>query len=435
MYGIDHLISQIVESFLNNLFEKSLRFILNNLSVEKWKAHRDIPGVTTTPLIFSDEISKNFQIIIDIGIKVIYDADDEYINNKQNNMNYDDDLDNDDKYQSEDEDDAYIPFKDDRSITDSKVSNLSDPNNDVDVLMDDNKSESDEKYEYTLNALWLVPLIGSYFIESHKIFADCLHELAFPKSIRSQDDKQDSDSNKKINILSNYTDKSSDKKLLYVLGNTIYTKETILEKVWTKFIKKSGIIGIEYISILETSKHELIDLYNSLEQMVFDKYVRCKTLLLNRVIDNSLLCDGINWETLSEVKGIRNHCLQLLLHFVFIHNEVYNSSKQELDNVIISLLEKVSDHLLSTIKQIDSFSPSGALQVLIEIDFIKSTLSKYAQADGSQIVFEQMQKLLYQWIDQDHEIIQKRKQQLTKHTQQSTAIMYSCFHQSHRMAF
>merc|ERR1712157_556463 len=132
----------------------------------------------------------------------------------------------------------------------------------------------------------LVPLIGAYFIESHKIFADCLHELAFPKAHKSSNDKHNNDGNKKINILSNYTDKSSDKKLLYVLGNTIYTKETILEKIWTKFIKKSGIIGIEYISILETSKHELIDLYNSLEQMVFDKYVRCKTLLLNRVIDN-----------------------------------------------------------------------------------------------------------------------------------------------------
>merc|ERR1712228_1130680 len=71
----------------------------NNLSIEKWKPHRDIPGVTTTPLIFSDEIAKNFQIIIDIGIKVIYDADDEYINNKQNSINYDGDPDDDVKYQ------------------------------------------------------------------------------------------------------------------------------------------------------------------------------------------------------------------------------------------------------------------------------------------------------------------------------------------------
>merc|ERR1711920_1116641 len=239
--------------------------------------------------------------------------------------------------------------------------------------------------------------------------------------------KQDNYSNKKINILSNYTDKSSDKKLLYVLGNTIYTKETILEKVWTKYIKKSGIVGIEYISILETSKHELIDLYNSLEQMVFDKYVRCKTLLLNRVIDNSLLCDGINWETCNEVKGIRNHCLQLLLHFVFIHDEVYNSSKQELDNVLISLLEKVSDHLLSTIKQIDSFSPSGALQILVEVDFIRSTLSKYLQTDGSQIVFQEIKQLLYQWMDQDQANIQKKKRVLTNATMQSTKVMFSCF--------
>lgn len=161
--------------------------------------------------------------------------------------------------------------------------------------------------------------------------------------------------------------------------------------------------------------------------MVFNRYVRCKTLLLNRVIDDSLLCDGINWETVSEVKGIRNHCLQLLLHFVFIHNEVYNSSKQELDNVLISLLEKVADHFLSTIKMVDSFSPSGALQILVEVDFVRNTLSKYLQADGSQIVFQQIKQLLYQWMDQEHNTIQKRKRALTDHTMQSTSVMFSCF--------
>merc|ERR1712130_781378 len=298
--------------------------------------------------------------------------------------------------------------------------------------MDETMVEEEEMaQQYEVNSQWLVPLIGAYFIDSHKMFADCLHELVFASSKEERSKREEealqSRGNKKIAILSNYSDKSSDKKLLYILGNTIYTKETILEKVWTKFIKRSGIIGIEFISILETPKNDLIELYTTLEQLVFNRYVRCKTLLLNRVIDDSLLCDGINWETVSEVKGIRNHCLQLLLHFVFIHNEVYNSSKQELDNVLISLLEKVSDHLLSTIKQIDSFSPSGALQILIEIDFIRNTLSKYLQADGSQIVFEQIKQLLYQYIDQDHDMIQKRKEILTKHTKQSCLVMFSCF--------
>ena len=454
LYNIDNLISKIIKKFLNILFEKSLKYILNTLSNEKWKPHRDIPGVTMTPLLFNDEISKNLQIVIDIGIKILYDSDDQYLNNlndnndnnnnnNNNNNDYDDDNDDDD----DDDIDEYIPFQDDIiSNPPSNVSKLSE-NEQKHEENDINKEEEEENYQ--LNALWLVPLIGSYFVESHKIFSDCLHELVYPSSFDQKNDgnddnnndinnnnnnnnndinnDNDNDNKNKINILSNYSDKSSDKKLLYILGNTIYTKETILEKVWTKFIKKSGIIGHEYISILEISKNNLIDLYNSLEQMVFDKYVRCKTLLLNRVIDNSLLCDGINWETISQVKGIRNHCLQLLLHFVFIHNEVYNSSKQELDNVLISLLEKVSDHLLSTIKQIDSFSPCGALQILIEIDFIKNTLSKYLQKDGSQIVFKQIKQLLYQWIDQDLNIIKKRKQQLTQSTKQSTIIMFACF--------
>mmetsp|Transcript_53896 Transcript_53896/g.86249 ORF Transcript_53896/g.86249 Transcript_53896/m.86249 type:complete len:1164 (+) Transcript_53896:497-3988(+) len=432
VFNIDKLMAKCVQSFLNMLFANSLKYTSSSLSQEKWSPHRDIPGVTTTPLLFMEEISKNLQIVLDLGIKILYDADDQYLTHLQTHTTQHNDAHlDDDRYPEdadEDEADAYIPFQDDISNPPSEASKLSERNNGAQSLL--------SEVEYELNALWLVPLIASYFIESHKIFADCLHELVYPSasSASAADNSQSAVAKKaehgnsnKINILSNYREKSSDKKLLYILGNTIYTKETILEKIWAKFIKKSGIVGIEYISTLETAKNDVISLYNSLEQMVFDKYVRCKTLLLNRVIDTSLLCDGINWETISEVKGIRNHCLQLLLHFVFIHNEVYNSSKQELDNVLISLLEKVADHLLSTIKQIDSFSPSGALQILIEIDFLKNTLSKYLQPDGSQIVFSQIQQLLYQWIDQDSSIIEKRKQQLTLHTKASTAVMFSCF--------
>merc|ERR1719361_1193754 len=126
MFGIDRLMSQIVKSFLHFLFERSLKYILNTLSVEKWKPHRDIPGVTTTPLIFSDEIAKNLQIVVDIGIKTVYDADDLY--NKhllETAASGNDDEKSGDEH-DEFEDDGYIPFKDDRSITPSNVSKLSD---------------------------------------------------------------------------------------------------------------------------------------------------------------------------------------------------------------------------------------------------------------------------------------------------------------------
>lgn len=279
IFGIDRLISKIVKSFLHFLFERSLKYILNSLSVEKWKPHRDIPGVTTTPLIFSDEIAKNMQIVVDIGIKTIYDADDIYNAHLLENAVNDEEQSGDDQDQFEDDD--YIPFKDDRSLTPSNVSKLSDEDrfgvNGVNERMDVDDSmvhEDGTQQQYEVNSQWLVPLIGAYFIDSHKIFADCLHELVFASSKEDKSKREEeavnnnkAPGNKKIAILSNYSDKSSDKKLLYILGNTIYTKETILEKIWTKYIKKSGIIGLEFISILETPKNDLIELYTTLEQV------------------------------------------------------------------------------------------------------------------------------------------------------------------------
>ncbi len=166
-------------------------------------------------------------------------------------------------------------------------------------------------------------------------------------------------------------------------------------------MRNGKIISVEYQSIVEMEKENIIELYYTLEQLIFDRYVRSKTLKLNRVIDNSMLCDGINWEMAPEPRGARNHCLQLLLEIVFIHNEVYNSAKMELDNVLKSLLEKIANHMLATIKVIDRFSPTGAMQVLIEVDFIKETLQKYL-TELSLHVFDSMKQLLMDCIAQDN---------------------------------
>lgn len=291
----------------------------------------------------------------------------------------------------------------------------------------------EEKLDYNdkLNCNWLVPLIGTFFFEGFKLFSDCLHSLMFT----------DQEKEENINEYNTTYTNNNDRKLLYILGNVIYCKDQVLYILWKRFIQKSNIIPVEYLNILITQKKNLVNLYNILEQMIFDKYVRNKTLILNKIIDSSLLMDGMNWNTNEEPKNIRNNCLQLLLQFVFIHNEVYNSSKEELDNVLRSLLEKIADHLLSTINLIDSFSKNGALQLLIEIEFIEKTLEKYLEVEGSKEVFHQITQLLLKYIIFDgkientnsnsilsvNKILRGAMDALIKPTRQSTVVMFSCF--------
>lgn len=125
--------------------------------------------------------------------------------------------------------------------------------------------------------------------------------------------------------------------------------------------------------------------------------------------------------------------VDLLLQFVFIHDEVYNSAKEELSNVLRSLLEKVFDHLLSTVSMIDHFSENGALQVLIEVEFIANTLNKYLSVnDDTYFVYKKIVKLLKSFITaQEKQLLEQRKKQLMMNTQRSTYIMFSCFRDSH----
>ncbi len=69
--------------------------------------------------------------------------------------------------------------------------------------------------------------------------------------------------------------------------------------------------------------------------------------------------------------------LDLLLELVFIHEEIYSSAKGELEAMMKALLEKLSRTFLECLKEIDTFNAAGALQALVEADFIKHTLARY----------------------------------------------------------
>ena len=170
-----------------------------------------------------------------------------------------------------------------------------------------------------------------------------------------------------------------------------FTKEHILNKIW-KMVEK--IIPKIYIDTITIDHRETVsDIYDTLQNMIFDRYVRSKTLKLNRIIEESIMCDGINWEVANEPRSVRNHILHLLLQMVFVHNQVYNNAKNELSNVLKSLLEKIADHFLANIKSIDRFSRNGALQLLVEADFIRKCLQKYIEP-GTAAVFQQIRQLL-----------------------------------------
>eukprot|EP01083_Nonionella_stella_P058598 153450_1 len=256
---------------------------------------------------------------------------------------------------------------------------------------------------------WILELIGSPFLECLRTFADSMHELAFNPYIRSKAAKD-------IGM--------EDRFMLLVLSNTIYAKDVVFEAL---FAECSKLIPSVFLSTVTSEFEQVLKLMDSLDQMVFDHYLRQKVIRINLIVKESLMMDGINWEDAPEPLGVRSHCLDFLLQLVYIHQEVYSTASGEVKVVLEKILEKTLDKYLDYVMQIGRFSPNGALQIMIEIDFIKETMENFLSKRCAETI-DDIQTLLLNWMGgrEGGSSTDKRKVILEK-TRKSNEMMFKCF--------
>jgi len=115
---------------------------------------------------------------------------------------------------------------------------------------------------------------------------------------------------------------------------------------------------------------------------------------------------------------------ELILQFTFIHNELYTTRKEEVERVIERIVETVTASFYEAVKQIDSFNSFGSEQVLLELEFFKSTLNFYFDDNSSETVKSTV-SLLSQFIESERESKERRKK-ISGEVSYSTRILYEC---------
>jgi hypothetical protein len=115
------------------------------------------------------------------------------------------------------------------------------------------------------------------------------------------------------------------------------------------------------------------------------QYVARKTLAVNAVLKRGLMTAGVNWGAARPPREVRSHVFDLLLELVFVHEEVNATAKGELEAVMKAVLEKLAVCTLECVKQIDAFNHAGALQILVELDFVKHTLARYLSLSANRV--------------------------------------------------
>eukprot|EP00455_Lapot_gusevi_P035058 TRINITY_DN3879_c0_g1_i1.p1 TRINITY_DN3879_c0_g1~~TRINITY_DN3879_c0_g1_i1.p1 ORF type:complete len:253 (+),score=65.07 TRINITY_DN3879_c0_g1_i1:157-915(+) len=251
-------------------------------------------------------------------------------------------------------------------------------------------------------------MVARPFLECLRTLADCFHVLAF-------DNPYDLASTKQF----------EHRRLLAVLSNCIYSRDRLIPDLWTQFMH---MVPKLMISPLQIEYEDITSLYQTLEALVFDDYVRRKTVTLNKIIKKGFMMAGINWAQARPPKEVRSYILDLLLELVFLHEEVYNTAKGELDAIMNAVLEKLTMNLLECVKQIDQFGHYGALQALVEVDFVKHTLGRYL-SDQANRTFTSIEEILVPFLDHnpDDQYSHNRRQELLANAQAAAAMMFECF--------
>lgn len=107
---------------------------------------------------------------------------------------------------------------------------------------------------------------------------------------------------------------------------------------------------------------EVHRVYKALEAMVFDHYIRLKTLSLNGLVSTGLFQMHISNATSSSPShSVRKWVLEVLVQLVSVHEEVFTTARGNLSFVLEGLIERLAMSCLEILKQIDSFPAGGML--------------------------------------------------------------------------
>ncbi|KAJ8933784.1 hypothetical protein NQ314_013820 [Rhamnusium bicolor] len=166
-------------------------------------------------------------------------------------------------------------------------------------------------------------------------------------------------------------------RLLITLSNCLFTKNTILDTVSTRF-KESGFPSAE--NPIRNAKTRL----DNLQKSILDKYLEQKCDPLVGTIEPSMYLGRFDWDLNIPPTDIRPYAKECINNLINVHSEVNNISTKLLDNVLPKIVETISEELYRLMSCVQKFSKAGAQQARADIcalqEFFEGYLSENAKS-------------------------------------------------------
>lgn len=208
-----------------------------------------------------------------------------------------------------------------------------------------------------------------------------------------------------------------DNRVMMCLSNVMYVNDVVFPVIFNKLI---DLFPVSTHDIIQNKyDRHVIKAVDTLEHILFNRYVRNKAIHLRAAVNKAYVTNGINWLNITATPGssssssstskvsdwissffvhhhtVRSCILDILLQCVFIHSEVYTIRNDEVDRIMERIVEALAQTLADVLTaQIEFLSPIAALMIATEIAFIKKTLNYYLD-DQSDQTFDKITILMY----------------------------------------
>ncbi|KAJ3338098.1 hypothetical protein HDU93_009969 [Gonapodya sp. JEL0774] len=178
-----------------------------------------------------------------------------------------------------------------------------------------------------------------------------------------------------------------DVRSLVVLSNLTHFRNSMVPKLLSSF---QEIFAISVNKDAQTFR----EIADHLDAIIFEAFIRRKTVRLDEVVRTGILYSGIDWFLISRPQEVSPYVYDLLVSLVMIHSEVSDVSKSLVRRALSELFVEVAQCVLSCFRKVDKFSVAGMLQATLETEFLHQSLTNFETPLSSLIL-----KLVYESVE------------------------------------
>ncbi|KAF9437553.1 hypothetical protein BGZ76_000261 [Entomortierella beljakovae] len=239
-------------------------------------------------------------------------------------------------------------------------------------------------------------LIRNTFLDALYSFLDGLVHLAFADAERSAKQQQSLDAangggsleNLQFGKKSKIIDVSElDSRILVTISNLNELRSVTIPKLLTGFEKTCS------ISMADDGK-KLIEVVDQLDSILFDDYIKRKTVVASRVITDGILYSGLDWYSVPKPTGVHSFMYEALLSLVVVHAQISEIAPPLVFRALSALLINMAQDCLRCFQQVERFGMGGMLQATLETEFMNHALSQYKSPSSDEIL-----QMIYEAID------------------------------------